>query len=87
MAKRLKQNLSDSQIKKNKTDKIMNIVAERASYYRANPHRFVKDYLGIELKLFQKNLQFEIFRANKKQEEPWLKFLQIRSRSWRSIPI
>lgn len=49
MAKRLKQNLSDSQIKKNKTDKIMNIVAERASYYRANPHRFVKDYLGIEV--------------------------------------
>lgn len=58
MAKRSKQNLSDSQIKKNKTDKIMNIVAERASYYRANPHRFVKDYLGIELKLFQKILLF-----------------------------
>ena len=33
----------------------------------------------FELKVFQKILQFEIFRANKKQEEPWLKFLQIRS--------
>ena len=33
----------------------------------------------FELKVFQKILQFEIFRTNKKQEEPWLKFLQIRS--------
>lgn len=23
------------------------------SYYRANPHRFAEDYLGIRLKIFQ----------------------------------
>lgn len=31
----------------------MQTVIERAAYYRANPHRFVKDYLGIDLRLFQ----------------------------------
>lgn len=36
-----------------KTDKIMNTVARRCSFYRENPNRFVKDYLGIELKMFQ----------------------------------
>ena len=46
--------LTDEQIQAQKTARIMDIVAERASFYRANPHRFVKDYLGIELKLFQK---------------------------------
>ena len=34
----------------------MNIVAERCSYYRANPQRFVEEFLGIKLKLFQKIL-------------------------------
>ena len=32
----------------------MNIIAERCSYYRANPQRFVDEFLGIKLKLFQK---------------------------------
>lgn len=50
--------LSDEQIQQQKTQKIMSIVAERAGYYRANPHRFAKDYLGIELKLFQKILLY-----------------------------
>ena len=39
-----------------KNTKIMNGVNIWASFYRANPHRFVKDYLGIELRLFQKIL-------------------------------
>lgn len=38
----------------NRTDKILNGVAAYAAYYRSNPHRFVKDYLHIELRLFQK---------------------------------
>ena len=25
----------------------------RAAFYRENPHRFAKDYLGLELKMFQ----------------------------------
>lgn len=41
-----------------KNQKVMNGVALWCSYYRANPHRFAKDYLGIELKLFQKILLY-----------------------------
>ena len=37
-------------------DRILEGVAVWASYYRANPHRWVKDYLHIELRLFQKIL-------------------------------
>lgn len=36
-----------------KYEKAMNGIAVWASFYRANPHKFVEDYLGIELKLFQ----------------------------------
>ena len=51
--------LTDEQIKQDKTNHIMNIVAKRAAYYRANPHRFVEEYLGIDyLKLFQKILLY-----------------------------
>lgn len=39
-----------------KTEKIMNTIAERCAYYRANPQRFVEEYLGIKLKIFQKIL-------------------------------
>lgn len=37
----------------NKSDRLMDGIGVWASFYRANPHRFVKDYLGINLKLFQ----------------------------------
>ncbi len=37
-------------------DKILNGVAQWCSYYRANPHRFAKDYLHLNLHLFQKIL-------------------------------
>lgn len=47
---------SDSQILQDRTETIMNIINERCSYYRANPHRFVEEYLGIPIKLFQKIL-------------------------------
>ena len=36
-----------------KSEKMMTTIARRAAFYRENPNRFVKDYLGIELKLFQ----------------------------------
>ena len=45
---------TDSQIIQDKTDYIMNIIAERCAYYRANPQRFCSEFLGIKLKLFQK---------------------------------
>ena len=39
--------------KKSKSERMMEGIARWASFYRANPHRFAKDYLGINLKLFQ----------------------------------
>lgn len=36
--------------------KLLNQVALWAGYYRSNPHRFVKDFLHIDLHLFQKML-------------------------------
>ena len=52
--------LTDKQIKEDRTSRIMNTVAQRASYYRANPHRFCSDYLFPDtpnfLKTFQKIL-------------------------------
>lgn len=39
-----------------KSERMMEGIAIWTSYYRANPHRFVRDYLGIELKIFQQIL-------------------------------
>ena len=50
--------LSQEEIANQKAERIMNGVATWCSYYRANPHRFCKDYLGLNLKLFQKILIF-----------------------------
>lgn len=54
----VKQKLTDQQIKKDKTERLMNIIARKAAYYRSNPHRFAKEFLGINLKLFQKILLY-----------------------------
>lgn len=48
--------MTDKEIKQSKADKMMHTVIRRASYYRANPHRFVEELMGIHLKLFQKIL-------------------------------
>ena len=54
--------LSDKEIKQNRTDTIMNIVAERCAYYRYNPHRFAEDFIpGLKLKIFQKILLWAMF--------------------------
>lgn len=37
-------------------ERIMNGVADWCAYYRSNPHRFAKDYLHLDLHLFQKIL-------------------------------
>lgn len=39
--------------KQTKSERIMDGIGVWASFYRANPHRFVQEYLGINLKLFQ----------------------------------
>lgn len=41
-----------------KSEKLMNGVGVWCSFYRANPHRFVAEYLGIHLKLFQQILLY-----------------------------
>lgn len=52
-----KNNLTDAQIEQDKTNSIMNTIAERAGYYRHNLDKFCYDYLGItNLKWFQKIL-------------------------------
>ena len=50
--------LSDKEIANNKAKRIMEGVNIWCSFYRANPHRFAKDYLGLNLKLFQKILLY-----------------------------
>lgn len=44
---------TDREVKEDKLNHIMSAVNIWASFYRANPHRFAKDYLGLALKRFQ----------------------------------
>lgn len=45
--------LTTKEVANSKAERLMDTIAFRAGYYRFNPHRFVKDYLGIHLKIFQ----------------------------------
>lgn len=36
-----------------KSEKLMEGIRIWGAFYKANPHRFARDYLGIELKVFQ----------------------------------
>lgn len=49
---------------KTKTEKILEGVAIWTSFYRSNPHRFVRDYLNINLKIFQQILIFMMMHNN-----------------------
>ena len=55
---------STTELANEKSERIMNGIAAWASFYRSNPHRFVKDYLNINLKLFQKILLYEMMHNN-----------------------
>lgn len=55
---------TDKEIANDKSDRIMNGIATWCSFYRANPHRFCKDYLNINLKLFQKILIYMMNYSN-----------------------
>jgi len=46
-----------------KVERVMEGVAQYCAYYRANPHRFVKDYLHIDLRLFQKIVIIMMMRS------------------------
>lgn len=55
---------SVQEIAQDKERKIMETVAWRAAYYRANPQRYVEEVLGIHLKLFQKILIWAMMQYN-----------------------
>lgn len=58
------QNKTINEIKEDKYRRIMRAVAKKTSYYRANPQRFVKEILNINLKLFQKILIWAMMHYN-----------------------
>lgn len=59
-----KANYNKSTEKLTKSERLMQGIAEWASFYRARPDIFVDDYLGITLKPFQKILLFVMMHYN-----------------------
>lgn len=55
---------TQTEIEKDKQQKIMETVAWRAGYYRNNPHRYVIDVLGLFLKWFQQILLWCMMHYN-----------------------
>lgn len=55
---------SEKQLANEKSERIMNGVAFWAAFYRFNPQRFVKEYLNVSLKLFQKILIYAMMHNN-----------------------
>lgn len=56
---------SDTQLAAEKSERIMNGIAEWTAFYRENPQRFVKDYLNVNLKWFQKILIYQMVHNDK----------------------
>lgn len=54
--------LSEAEIKQDKADRIMEGVNIWTSFYRANPQRFARDYLGLKLKRFQQIILCMMFK-------------------------
>ena len=55
---------SEKELANEKSKRIMDGVDAWCGFYRHNPHRFVKDYLNINLKLFQKILIYMMMISN-----------------------
>lgn len=53
---------TEQELKQEKLDKLMEGVDAWASFFRANPHRFVREFLGIILKRFQEIILCMMFR-------------------------
>ena len=64
MTKKINEKKSDKEIANEKSERIMNGIAAWAGFYRSNPQRFVKDYLNVHLKLFQKILLYMMMHNN-----------------------
>lgn len=55
---------TQTEIEKDKQQKIMETIAWKAGYYRANPHRYVYEVLGLSLKWFQQILLWCMMHYN-----------------------
>lgn len=55
---------TQTEIEKDKQQKIMETIAWKAGYYRANPHRYVSEVLGLSLKWFQQILLWCMMHYN-----------------------
>ena len=64
MSEDLRNRKSEKQIANEKSRRVLEGVAIWCSFYRHNPQRFVKDYLNISLKLFQKVLIYAMMLNN-----------------------
>ena len=53
---------TEIQVKEEKTNSILAGVEAWTAFYRANPHRFAKDYLGLTLMRFQQIILCMMFR-------------------------
>lgn len=60
----MQQKKSEKQLANEKSERIMQGVSYWAAFFRLNPHRFAKEYLNVNLKLFQKILLYEMMRNN-----------------------
>ena len=52
-----------AEVAQEKSERLMEGVAYWGAYYRSNPQRFVKDYLNITLRLFQKILIYMMMHS------------------------
>lgn len=59
-----KKKISAQEVVQEKADRILEGVAAWTSFYRANPHRFAKDFLNLRIKLFQMILLYAMMHNN-----------------------
>ena len=64
MTTKLTNKKSEKELAHEKSEKILSGVAIWTAFYRCNPQRFVKEYLNISLKLFQKFLIYAMMHNN-----------------------
>lgn len=62
---RMNNKKSDTELAAEKSKRIMDGIAAWCGFYRENPQRFVKDYLNINLKWFQKILIYQMIHSDK----------------------
>lgn len=59
-----RKNFNKSNENRSKSEKLREGFKKWTSFFRANPHRFAEEYLGLKLKLFQKILLYMMFHVN-----------------------